>query len=161
MVSKESPNLQKFPACFILLLFLWGQMGAFTWVDWWAASLLGAFLHNLGMNQLIWEFFSTAFWFPVSPWFGWYFECWHFKPMLCSGGLLMNFSYHFPSFPWSLNQPYSCWKFYKYGCKRPSEGRVGTLPTCSASADLFEPPYKDTLWFVCKWTEEKSDLLES
>lgn len=47
----------------------------FTWVER-AAFLLGGFLHSLGMNHLIWEFFSTAFWFPVLPWFGWYFEFW-------------------------------------------------------------------------------------
>lgn len=121
--------------------------GCFPAQSWHESAHLRVFLHCLLVSclALVW----LVFWMLT------------FQPMLCSGGLLMNFSYHFPSFPWSLNQPYSCWKFYKFGCKRPSEERVGTLPTCSASADLFEPPYKDTLWFVCKWTEEKSDLLES
>lgn len=134
-------------------LFLWGQMGAerctlFIWVDWWAASLLGGFLHKLGMNQLIWEFFSSAFWFPVSPWFGWYFECWHFQPMLCSGGFLMNFSCNFYSFPWSFNQLLKISQVWLQVAFWRESGYSST-----ASADLFELPCKDILWIVCKWRE--------
>lgn len=92
-------------------------------------------------------------------WFSWCFECCHFKPMLCverglySGGLLMNFSYYFLSFPWSSNQLYNSWKFSRYCWKLSSEDRMGPLTTSLASAVLFEFPYEDVFWGLCKWTK--------
>lgn len=115
MVSKESQNLQKFPACFILLLFLWGQMGAEPCTSLESSEELLCWVVSCTVLAWITSFESFS---PLPSGFlsclGLVgilnFECWHFKPMLCAGALLMNFWYNFPSFPWSFNQPYKLLK---------------------------------------------------
>lgn len=172
-VSKESPRLQKFTHMLCSLPFLLGTDGTEAWYCIWdVLSRLVSSFSALVVSCTILGWISSFESFSPLPsgflsrlWFGWCFECWHFRRMLCverglySGSLLMKFSYHFPSFPQSSNQRYNSWKFSRYGCKLSSKERMGTLPTSSALAVLFEFPYENVFWSLCNWTEGKH-LLE-